>query len=74
MIANPSPQIEFLLRPSRRRCPECGMALPEGPFDRLTPEQVQFLLDFLRSRGDLAAISGGEQKLDRLLQTLEGRT
>ena len=73
MIANPSPEIEFLLRPSRRRCPECGMALPEGPFDRLTPAQEQFVLYFLRSRGNLSAIPEGEQKLESVLHALEGR-
>ena len=73
MIANPSPEIEFLLRPSRCRCPECGMALPEGPFDRLTPAQEQFVLEFLRNRGNLSAIPDGEQKLAGVLQALEGR-
>ena len=73
MIANPSPEIEFLLRPSRRRCPECGMALPEGTFDRLTPAQEKFVLDFLRSRGKLDAIPDGEAMLDAVLKSLEDR-
>ena len=73
MIANPSPEIEFLLRPFRRRCPECGISLPEGPFDGLTPDQEKFVLDFLRSRGNLSAIPHGEEKLAGVLQALEGK-
>ena len=64
-------------------CPDCGLELKNdfefSPFDRLSPEQTEFLLRFLRCRGNLSQLQDemqlsyltAKRKLSELLEALE---
>jgi len=64
-------------------CAECGLelrnAFPISPFDRLSPDDYDFLLAFLQSRGNLGVVQqkldlsypAARKRLDALLAALE---
>ena len=64
-------------------CPDCGLELKNdfefSPFDRLSTEQTEFLLSFLRCRGNLSQLQDemqlsyltAKRKLSELLEALE---
>lgn len=65
------------------RCPDCGMELhndfQRSPFDLLTDEQTEFLLSFLRQRGNMSSLQAelgisyptAKKKLESLLTALK---
>ena len=65
------------------RCSNCGMELhndfQRSPFDSLTDEQTEFLISFLRQRGNMSSLqaelgisySTAKKRLERLLAALE---
>lgn len=65
------------------RCPSCGMELhgdfQRGAFDSLTADQTEFLISFLRQRGNMSSLQAelgisyptAKKKLDDLLTALE---
>lgn len=65
------------------RCPDCGMELhgdfQRGPFDSLTAGQAEFLISFLRQRGNMSSLQAelgisyptAKKKLDDLLTALK---
>ncbi|MDR3575407.1 MAG: DUF2089 family protein [Anaerolineaceae bacterium] len=61
---------------SRMRCAECGTTiegefqLPVGPFSKLSPEQIQFLLNFIRCEGRFTRL---EKELNLSYPTLRNR-
>lgn len=70
------------LRISSLRCTGCGMELRNnfelGPFDSLNPEQICFLITFLKQRGNLSSVQNelgisypaAKKRLDDLLMAL----
>lgn len=64
------------------RCPDCGLELrgnfEESPFDKLSDEQTDFLMSFLKNRGNLKNLQAelqisypyAKKRLDELLSTL----
>ena len=64
-------------------CPDCGLELrgnfEESPFDKLNDEQTDFLMSFLKNRGNLKNLQAelqisypyAKKKLDGLLSALE---
>lgn len=64
------------------RCPDCGMELhndfQQSPFDSLTADQTEFLVSFLRQRGNMSSLQAelgisyptAKKKLDDLLTAL----
>lgn len=71
------------LRIAVLRCSDCGMELhndfQRGPFDSLTADQTEFLISFLRQRGNMSSLQTklgisyptAKKKLDDLLTTLK---
>ncbi|MCI9268774.1 MAG: DUF2089 domain-containing protein, partial [Lawsonibacter sp.] len=65
------------------RCSDCGMELhndfQRGPFDFLTADQTEFLISFLRQRGNMSSLQAelgisyptAKKKLDDLLTALK---
>lgn len=65
------------------RCPDCGMELHndfrQSPFDSLTADQTEFLVSFLRQRGNMSSLQAelgisyptAKKKLDDLLTALK---
>lgn len=65
------------------RCPDCGMELhndfQQSPFDSLTADQTEFLVSFLRQRGNMSSLQAelgisyptAKKKLDDLLTALK---
>lgn len=65
------------------RCPDCGMELhndfQQSPFDSLTAGQTEFLISFLRQRGNMSSLQAelgisyptAKKKLDDLLAALK---
>ena len=76
------PACHGTLRVSTLQCPDCGMELRNtfdlSPFDRLDKEQFEFLITFLKDRGNLKEVQSDMQisyptakkKLDELLAAL----
>ena len=76
------PACQGTLRVSTLQCPDCGMELRNtfdlSPFDRLDKEQFEFLITFLKDRGNLKEVQSDMQisyptakkKLDELLAAL----
>ena len=76
------PACHGTLRVTTLQCPDCGMELRNtfdlGPFDRLDKEQFEFLITFLKDRGNLKEVQSDMQisyptakkKLDELLAAL----
>lgn len=81
-IISKCPGCQGNLRISTLKCPDCGLELKNdfelSRFDRLNDEQSQFLLAFLKSRGNLSEVqadlnvtySVAKRKLDELLAAL----
>lgn len=71
------------LKISVLRCSDCGMELhndfQRSPFDSLTTEQTEFLVSFLKQRGNMSSVQGelgisyptAKKRLDNLLSALE---
>ena len=76
------PACHGTLRVTTLQCPDCGMELRNtfdlGPFDRLDKERFEFLITFLKDRGNLKEVQSDMQisyptakkKLDELLAAL----
>ena len=76
------PACHGTLRVTTLQCPDCGMELRNtfdlGPFDRLDKERFEFLITFLKDRGNLKEVQSDMQisyptakkKLDELLVAL----
>lgn len=81
-IISKCPGCQGNLRISTLKCPDCGLELKNefelSCFDRLNDEQLQFLLAFLKARGNLSEVqtdlnitySVAKRKLDELLAAL----
>lgn len=81
-IISTCPGCQGNLQISTLKCPDCGLELKNdfelSCFDRLNDEQLQFLLEFLKSRGNLSEVQADlnmtysvvKRKLDDLLAAL----
>ena len=81
-IISKCPGCQGNLRISTLKCPDCGLELKNefelSCFDRLNDEQLQFLLAFLKARGNLSEVQADlnmsysvvKRKLDELLAAL----
>lgn len=81
-LINKCPSCQKNLEISVLHCPECGLELKNSfelsAFDRLSAEQADFLMTFLRTRGNMKSLQGelqisyplAKKKLDELLAAL----
>lgn len=86
MLINKCPSCQAGLEISVLRCPQCGLELKNkfelSPFDRLSKENVNFLITFLRNRGNMKNLQAelqlsypaAKKKLDELLAALDIRS
>ena len=81
-LINECPSCKHTLNISALQCPECGLELRNkfelSPFDRLSNDQYDFLMSFLRNRGNLKQLQNelkvsypfAKKKLDEMLLAL----
>lgn len=81
-LINQCPACQSTLEAAVLRCPSCGLELKNSfalsPFDQLSKEHAEFLMAFLRNRGNLKSLQNemrisyplAKRKLDELLSAL----
>ena len=86
MLINKCPSCQAGLEISVLQCPQCGLELKNrfelSPFDRLSKENFDFLMAFLRNRGNMknlqaelqSSYPAAKKKLDELLAALDIRS
>lgn len=59
-VISECPSCRGALKIAVLRCSDCGMELnndfQRGPFDSLTADQTEFLISFLRKRGNISSL------------------